>query len=118
MSLVGLFFPDLLLRPFLHDEAILVLARWPLRALAATMSIDTVGMVLMNALLGAGDNLRVMVVTVTFQWVVFLPVAFLVGPVLGLGIAGVWAAHIGYRALQAAVFAAIWRSGTWVDRDV
>jgi putative MATE family efflux protein len=118
MSLFGLFFPDLMLRPFLHDPEVLALARLPLRALAATMSLDTLGMVLMNALLGAGDNLRVMLVTLTLQWVVFMPVAFAIGPVLGYGMTGVWLAHIGYRILQAGVFAGIWRSGTWVGLRV
>lgn len=113
MALVGLFFPDLLLRPFLHDEQTLALARVPLRVLAATMSIDTLGMVLMNALLGAGDNIRVMVVTLVTQWVLFLPIAFVMGPVLGLGMTGVWLAHIGYRVLQALVFTVIWRAGSW-----
>ena len=118
MSLVGLFFPDLLLRPFLHDPETLALARLPLRFLAATMSLDTVGMVLMNALLGAGDNLRVMTVSLLFQWVLFLPVGYLVGPVLGFGITGVWLGHIGYRSLQAVVFFFIWRSGSWAGRQV
>jgi len=113
LSLVGLFFPDLLLKPFLHDDETLALARLPLRVLAVTMSLDTLGMVLMNALLGAGDNLRAMVTTVVLQWGLFLPAAYLVGPVLGFGITGVWIAHVAYRVLQSAVFAAIWRTGSW-----
>jgi len=113
LSLLGLVFPDLLLEPFLHDDATLALARLPLRILAATMSLDTLGMVLMNALLGAGDNLRAMAVTMALQWVFFLPAAYVVGPVLGFGITGVWVAHVVYRGLQSAVFAAIWRSGSW-----
>jgi putative MATE family efflux protein len=118
MALVGLVFPDLLLRPFLHDPAILALARTPLRALAASMSVDTLGVVLMNALLGAGDNLRVMAVALVLQWVVFLPCAYLVGPILGFGITGVWLGHIGYRCLQAGAFAWIWRSGSWARIEV
>ncbi len=118
MALVGLFFPDLLLRPFLHDGETLALARLPLRFLAATMSLDTLGMVLMNALLGAGDNLRVMTVTLVLQWLVFLPVAYLIGPILGLGMTGVWLAHIGYRSIQAVVFLAIWRSESWAGIEV
>ena len=118
MALLGLFFPDILLRPFLHDEQTLALARLPLRFLAATMSLDTLGMVLMNALLGAGDNLRVMTVTLVLQWVVFLPVAYVIGPVLGFGMTGVWLAHIGYRSIQAVVFLMIWRSGSWAKIQV
>ena len=86
--------------------------------MAATMSLDTLGMVLMNALLGAGDNLRVMTVTLTLQWVLFLPIAYFVGPVLGLGITAVWLSHIGYRLLQAVVFLAIWRSGSWAHQQL
>ena len=118
MALVGLFFPDLLLRPFLHDPETLALARLPLRIIAATMSVDTLGTVLMNALLGAGDNLRVMVVALVLQWLFFLPAAYLVGPVLGLGMTGVWVAHISYRVLQAGVFTLIWRSGVWTAQKV
>jgi putative MATE family efflux protein len=113
MSLVGLVAPDLLLRWFLHDAEILALARLPLRILAATIAFDTLGLVLMNALLGAGDNVRVMVVTLVMQWLVSLPLCFVVGPVMGYGMTGVWIVHIGYRIVQAAIFAGIWRSGTW-----
>lgn len=118
LALFGLFFPDLLLRPFLHDEQTLALARVPLRVLAATMSLDTFGTVLMNALLGAGDNLRVMTVTLVLQWIVFLPIAYVIGPVLGFGMTEVWLAFIGYRSLQAVAFVVIWRGGKWTDIQV
>ena len=118
MALLGLVFPDLLLRPLLHDEQTLALARVPLRVLAVTMSLDTLGMVLMNALLGAGDNLRVMTVTLVLQWLVFMPVAYMVGPILGFGMTGVWLAFIAYRSLQAVAFVVIWRGGAWTDIQV
>ncbi len=118
MALIGLVFPDLLLRPFLHDPEILALARVPLRALGATMFVDTLGLALMNALLGVGDNLRVMIVALTLQWVLFLPVAYVIGPVLGYGMTEVWLAQIGYRMLQTVVFALRWRSGAWIELRV
>ena len=82
------------------------------------MSLDTLGMVLMNALLGAGDNLRVMTVTLVLQWLVFMPVAYMVGPILGFGMTGVWLAFIAYRSLQAVAFVVIWRGGAWTDIQV
>ena len=118
LSLVGLIFPDLLLRPFLHDAETLALARLPLRALGATMSLDTIGMVLMNALLGAGDNLRVMLVAISLQWLVFLPAAYVIGPVLGASLTAVWAAYIAYRILQSGVFVLRWRSDGWTEKSV
>lgn len=118
IAAVGLIVPDLLLTIFLHEPEALALARTPLRILAVAMPIDTVGLVLLNSLLGAGDTRRVMVVSVFLQWVVFLPAAWLVGPVLGLGLVAVWLAHAGYRALQTAAFVTVWQRRLWTDVDV
>jgi putative MATE family efflux protein len=118
MALVGLFAPDLLLRLFLHDEETIALARFPLRLLGATMTVETMGTVLLNALLGAGASRIVMVVSITLQWFLFLPVAYFVGPVLGMGMGAVWLGQVVYRSLQALVFALIWRSRRWMNLDV
>jgi MATE family multidrug resistance protein len=48
----------------------------------------------------------------------FLPVAYVLGPVLGLGMSAVWSAQVAYRSLQALVFAAVWRSRAWMDLQV
>lgn len=117
-ALVGVIAPDLLLRIFLHEEHTIALARLPLRLLGASMVLETMGGVLMNALLGAGASRTVMLVSVTLQWGLFLPLAFLLGPVLGLGMAAVWAAQVGYRSLQGLVFASIWRRRNWMNVKV
>ncbi|MDX2436005.1 MAG: MATE family efflux transporter [Acidobacteriota bacterium] len=117
-ALVGLVFPDALLRLFLHDEHTIALARFPLRLLGATMTIETLGGVLMNALLGAGASRLVMKVSIGMQWGLFLPAAYLLGPVLGLGLSAVWSAQVAYRVLQALVFAMVWRSQAWIDLEV
>ncbi len=117
-ALVGLVFPDALLRLFLHDEHTIALARFPLRLLGATMTIETLGGVLMNALLGAGASRLVMHVSIGMQWGLFLPAAYLLGPVLGLGLSAVWSAQVAYRVLQALVFAMVWRSQAWIDLEV
>jgi putative MATE family efflux protein len=117
-ALVGLVAPDLLLKIFLHEEHTIALARFPLRLLGATMAIETLGSVLMNGLLGAGASKTVMLVSISLQWGVFLPVAFVIGPVLGFGMSAVWAAQVGYRCLQGLIFAAIWRSRRWIGLRV
>jgi putative MATE family efflux protein len=117
-ALVGVIAPDLLLRIFLHDEHTIALARLPLRLLGATMAVETMGGVLMNSLLGAGASRTVMFVSIFLQWGLFLPVAFVLGPVLGLGMSAVWGAQVGYRSLQALVFASIWRGRNWIDVEV
>lgn len=117
-ALVGLVFPDLLLGLFLHDEHTIALARFPLRLLGATMTIETLGSVLLNALLGAGASRLVMRVSIGMQWVLFLPVAYVLGPVLGMGLSAVWVAQVCYRSVQALVFARVWGGRTWIDLEV
>ncbi len=117
-AMVGLVFPDLLLGLFLHDEHTIALARFPLRLLGATMTLETLGSVLLNALLGAGASRLVMQVSIGMQWGLFLPVAYLLGPVLGLGMSAVWVAQVAYRSAQALVFAAVWRNRSWINLEV
>ena len=110
--------PDLVSSIFLHDEATRELARWPMRLVGLIMPIEAVGFVLMHALLGAGDARRVMLVSIIVQWVLFLPFAWVIGPVLGFGLLGVWLWQGLTRAGQAAVFLVSWESRKWQHVEV
>jgi Na+-driven multidrug efflux pump len=85
---------------------------------AFALGFDTAGMVLMNALIGAGDTRRAMWISVIAQWVFFLPVAWFVGPALGFGLLGVWLANSVYRVGQAAVCAQQWAGRRWARIDL
>jgi multidrug resistance protein, MATE family len=113
LSLPAVFMPDLVLGLFLHDPATLALARMPLQLLAMTMALDTLGSVLMQALLGAGDSKRVMLVSVSFQWLIYLPALFVLTKIGWIGLTGIWILQMGYRALQTMVFTGLWRQGRW-----
>ena len=80
---------------------------------AAFLFLDAVGMVLMNALLGAGDAKRVMFIGTGLQWLIFLPAVYVIGPVMGLGLVAVFAAQVFYRGLQSVTFALMWKRGAW-----
>ncbi len=106
--------PELILSQFFQGgEAALVLASGPLILVGVTISVDAVGMVLLNALMGAGATRSAMLVSVTTQWGLFIPVAIVVGPVLGYGLLGIWVAQIAYRSLQAAWLMLLWRRRAW-----
>jgi len=105
--------PDLMLGIFLHNPDTLDIARAPMRLIGATMVVEAVGIVLMHALLGAGDVHRVMRLSISCQWLYFLPLAYLVGPILGYGLLTVWCLNISYRVLLASVFALLWQRGKW-----
>lgn len=116
LALLGLPFlvaPELVLRGFIHEAQTLALAATPLRLIGVVMAADAVGVVLQNAMLGAGASRQVMFVSVAMQWGLFLPVAYVVGPLLGFGLLAIWLANIAYRLLQAGLFVALWRRGTW-----
>ncbi len=115
LALPALIIPDLILAGFLHEPELINIARAPLRLTAATIIFDAIGVVLMNALLGAGAARQVMVVATVSQWMVGLPLAYLAGPVLGYGLLGVWLCLGGYRVLQSGIFAALWAKGKWAD---
>jgi putative MATE family efflux protein len=87
----------------------------PMLLVGATIVVDAFGMVLQNALLGAGASRQVMTVSITVQWLVFLPAAWLVGPTAGFGLIGIWLCLVGWRALQAAVLTAIWQRRRWAE---
>ena len=110
--------PDMVLAPFLHDPDTLALARWPLRLIMATIWWDVAGLVLMNALLGAGDSRRVMLVALAMQWALGLPLAWLLGVHLELGLAAIWGVQVGYRGLQGLIFVFFWRGERWAKIEV
>ncbi len=113
LALPAVLVPDLFLGLFLRDPATLGLARLPLQITALTMALEVIGMVLMNAHYGAGHSRRVMVISLAMQWCFFLPIAFLMGLVFGLGLLAIWSVNIGYRLIQSGVFVWSWQSGSW-----
>ena len=98
---------------FLADPSLVELGVWPLRLVGIGILIDGIGLILMQALLGVGASGVVMVVGVGMQWLVFLPLAYLLGPVLGHGLLDIWLAMNVYRALQAGIFAWVWQRRRW-----
>jgi MATE family multidrug resistance protein len=122
MMILGLpmaIFPELILSAFFHDEPeALALAVLPLRLAGLTVWVEAILMVLLNSIMGAGATKIGLMVNVGMQWGLFIPVAYVIGPVMGWGLIGVWSARIVYRALQAAVLMVIWRRRVWANIEV
>jgi multidrug resistance protein, MATE family len=116
LALIGLpmvVIPDIILAGFLHDSATIALARVPLQVTGVGVLFDAAGIVLLNAMLGAGASRPVMVMSIFLQWAIFLPLAWLIGPVLGWGLLGVWTSFIVYRGVQAVVLIWMWERKHW-----
>jgi putative MATE family efflux protein len=107
-----------LLGVFLINPVTQGLAYIPLMLMAAVMAVDLAGLTVMHGLFGAGDTKTPAMISVVGQWFVFLPIAYIVGPILGLGLVGVWAAQGVYRFIQAILFMKVWQRGRWAKLKI
>ena len=75
-------------------------------------------MILLSGLQGAGAAKIGAKISVGLQWLLFLPFAYIVGPVLGYGLMGVWMWFITYRLITTVVFASVWQFSKWQNIKV
>jgi len=105
--------PSGILEVFISDPETVRIALFPLQVLGVALVFEAFATPLMHAHLGAGDARRVLWVTLIFQWSLFLPVAYWVGPVAGYGLSGVWLAFGAYRGLVGLALAMLWHRRAW-----
>ncbi|MBL8642363.1 MAG: MATE family efflux transporter [Rhodospirillaceae bacterium] len=116
MAIIGLpmvLLPTPILGVFLKDAAVIELARLPLQLAGSTIMIEAVAIIILNALQGAGATKTVAKFGVGLQWGLMLPIAYVIGPLMGFGLFAVWAWFIFYRFIAAALFAWVWQYGRW-----
>ena len=113
VSVLFLIFNEHILSVFLVEPAALEAAINPLNLVAIALPLEALGMVMMHALIGAGATKESMKVSLVMQWLLFLPVAWLLGPVLGMSLTAIWLAQMSYRSIQAIIFVMMWRKKSW-----
>lgn len=116
MAVIGIpmvLFPTPILSLFLRDMAVIEIAKLPLQLAGCTIMVEAIAIIILNALQGAGATKTVAKFGIGLQWMLMLPLAYVIGPVLGYGLLAVWAWFILYRFIAAAVFAWVWQYGTW-----
>lgn len=98
---------------FTNDLATIEVAKLPLMIMGVIVCMDSAGLTLMNALLGAGASGIAMRISFLSQWLLFLPISYLIGPVYGFGLIGVWCWFGIYRSVQAFSFGYFWNKKNW-----
>lgn len=106
-------FTDSIMGIFLKEPVALAAAHWPFKLSALIIVIDAVGLVFLNALNGAGSTKSTLYVSIISQWVLFLPVAWYLGPYLGKSLIVIWVAYSVYRVLQTGAFVWLWQRRRW-----
>ena len=79
---------------------------------------DAVGVVIGRILQSAGFARFVMTVQVSLFWLLFLPLAFLAGPILKLGVLGTWSAFVVYLVSNASIMVVWYIRGDWLKGKV
>jgi len=112
-------FPDWVLGLFLPDQpAVIELTRLPLQLAALSLAVECIGIVLFNTINGAGDTTSTMKISFALQWLLFLPLAWLVGPYLGMGLTAIWIGQIMYRLIFTWAMVHMWQGRKWSTVEV
>jgi len=116
IGIVGLpmiFAAEPIIRLFVQDPLTIAVGKLPMQLTGLTIFMEGISLVLMNALLGAGDAKAVMQISISTQWFLFLPLAYICGPLLGMGLLAVWILQIAYRLLLSWIYFNRWKKGHW-----
>jgi Na+-driven multidrug efflux pump len=118
MGIVFFFFPYALMRGFTQDEAVVQLGTQFLRIVALLQLPLALTMVLAGSLRGAGDTRFIMWATTIGMWGVRVPLAFVFGIWLELGVYYVWTAMIVDWTVRMALLLWRYQSERWREIQV
>ncbi len=96
-----------------NSDAVFNAALVPLRMMGAATPLIATGMILTQALFGAGNTRFVMIVELVLHFLCLVPLAWLLGVELGFGLVGIWSAALVYVVLLTGVMVLKFRSGDW-----
>jgi MATE family multidrug resistance protein len=110
--------PDLVLAQFTPDQVVIELARPALRLLGISFLADAVPFVIIYSLLGAGATRWAAAVQLGAQYLVLLPLAWLLGVTLGWGIVGLWLGLVASRLVLGGLALHTFRGTSWERLEV
>ena len=113
---IGLF-PEQVLSLFTSDPDMIAAGIRPLQLTGLGVTAEAAGLVLTQALLGAGDSKTVMLIRTGSQWLVLLPLYWWAVNIMGYGLVAICIVHALQRALSSLVFWIIWKKQNWLKGD-
>lgn len=109
----GVLFTRPLLELVTQSPTVLEAALVPMRMMGIATPLIAVGMILTQALFGAGNSRFVMIVELVLHFACLVPLAWVLGMTLEFGLVGIWSAALVYVVLLTAVMVWKFRSGDW-----
>jgi MATE family multidrug resistance protein len=111
--LEGVLFTRGLLGIVTQSPAVLEAALGPMRLMGIMTPMIAVGMILTQALFGAGNTRFVMIVELCLHFLCLVPLAWFLGITLNLGLWGIWGAAAVYVVLLTGIMLWKFNSGDW-----
>ncbi|MBM4374265.1 MAG: MATE family efflux transporter [Deltaproteobacteria bacterium] len=113
VGLAELLFARPLLAFATHSTLVQAHALVPLQIMGICTPIIAIGMIVVEALFGAGNSRFVMIVQASLHFGVLVPLAYVLGVVLHFGLPGIWASALVYAIALAVVMSLKFKSGDW-----
>jgi len=113
LGLVFIFIPEYLAMLITDSPVMLELTVTPIRICGPIQIFFATQVVLGGALRGAGDTRATMWITTTSTFLVRLPLVYLMGVVLDLGLNGIWVALCGELVFRGTIFGCRFFLGRW-----
>jgi Na+-driven multidrug efflux pump len=111
--LEGVIFPRQILGLMTQSPAVLEAALVPMRMMGICTPLIALGMILTQALFGAGNTLFVMVTELVLHFFCLVPLAYLLGITFGFGLPGIWSAAVCYVLGLTGAMTWKFASGDW-----
>ncbi len=118
VSIVFIVTPDFFIRIFIQDQAIIDFGAVCLRIIGYGFVFYGMGMVMIQALNGAGDTTTPIIINLFCFWMIEIPLAYMLAMKLGVAENGVYIAIIVAETMMATIGAIIFQRGKWKLRQV
>jgi len=113
MGLMFVLFPAQIMGFFTDDAEVIALGTMPLRVMGLVQPFLAGAMIFAGGLRGAGDTRFPMVITGGAIWLIRLPLAYVLGVMLGWGLVGAWTAMSLDMIVRGTLNFWRFRSGRW-----
>ena len=113
IGLLTFIWPEQALGLLSRDEEVILAGVGAIRILAAIEWTIAAALILTQALFGAGNSKFVMYVEMSLHVICLVPLSYLLGITLDLGLPGVWSAAAAYIILLAAIMGWKFKGGSW-----
>ena len=113
LGLAVIVWPEPFLGVFTDKRQVIEVAAAPMRMMGAVFALMSAGLILVQALFGAGATTFVMLAEMTLHGLFLIPFSYLTALTFGWGLMGAWISVAAYVILLSSVMALKFRGGSW-----